>query len=153
METEYRRDLNHTYLIVKEEEENPDSYENRMLLACRIPGLLACSTCHINNEVYLRYDITSRRTAKEALEEAELTQKELQWLLGKLLLTVDQIEEYLLPSEHLVLDPKMVFLNLAEQNIWLLYVPCYERDFKMSLREFMDFLLPDRKSTRLNSSH
>ena len=43
MQIDYKRDLNHTYVILQEEKE-PDtaSYQIRMLLTNAIPGLLDC---------------------------------------------------------------------------------------------------------------
>lgn len=45
MQIDYKRDLNHTYVILQEEKE-PDtaSYQIRMLLTNAIPGLLDCKT-------------------------------------------------------------------------------------------------------------
>ena len=49
MQIDYKRDLNHTYVILQEEKE-PDtaSYQIRMLLTNAIPGLLDLSLIHIS---------------------------------------------------------------------------------------------------------
>ena len=43
MDIEYRRDMNHNYMIVKSAGSDiPDDYETRVLITNRIPGLLTC---------------------------------------------------------------------------------------------------------------
>lgn len=141
METEYRRDVNHTYLLMKDGED-ADSYEKRMFLSCRVPGLLACSVQHMNNCSCYCYDVTSKLCLERAFEDTELKLKDLKWILGKLLLTASGLEDYLLPAEHLILDPKLFFINVSEEKVWILYAPFYSQDFTISLRELMDYLLP-----------
>ena len=61
MQIDYKRDLNHTYVILQEEKE-PDtaSYQIRMLLTNAIPGLLDCKIGKMDDKTLFYYEVTSR---------------------------------------------------------------------------------------------
>ena len=66
MRTEYKRDMNHNYLIVYGENEiNTDSYQVRMLVGNIIPSLLKCRIQGMDGKVMVYFDITSRQAAAE----------------------------------------------------------------------------------------
>ena len=62
MRTEYKRDMNHNYLIVYGENEiNTDSYQVRMLAGNVIPSLLKCRIQGMDGRFLIYFDITSKQ--------------------------------------------------------------------------------------------
>ena len=62
MYAEYKRDVSHNYLILREEEKvNTASYQVRMLTGNVIPSILKCRLQGLDGNLLFYYDITSRR--------------------------------------------------------------------------------------------
>ena len=70
MQIDYKRDLNHTYVILQEEKE-PDtaSYQIRMLLTNAIPGLLDCKIGKMDDKTLFYYEVTSRQSLQSVFEQ------------------------------------------------------------------------------------
>ena len=67
MRTEYKRDMNHNYLIVYGENEiNTDSYQVRMLAGNVIPSLLKCRIQGMDGRFLIYFDITSKQAVQAA---------------------------------------------------------------------------------------
>ena len=63
MQIDYRRDLNRNYLILHgDQEADTGSYQIRMMLTNRIPGLLSCRIGKLDVDTLFYYDITSRQS-------------------------------------------------------------------------------------------
>ena len=82
MQADYKRDLNHNYLILQEEGEvDTASYEVRMILMNSISGLLPCTIQRIDNQNLFYYEITSRQPISLLFANKKLGRKELHPLL------------------------------------------------------------------------
>ena len=70
MQIDYKRDLNHTYVILQEEKE-PDtaSYQIRMLLTNTIPGLLDCKIGKMDDKSLFYYEVTSKQSLQSVFEQ------------------------------------------------------------------------------------
>lgn len=63
MYAEYKRDVSHNYLILREEEKvNTASYQVRMLTGNVIPSILKCRLQGLDGNLLFYYDITSRQS-------------------------------------------------------------------------------------------
>lgn len=73
MQIDYKRDLNHTYVILQEEKE-PDtaSYQIRMLLTNAIPGLLDCKIGKMDDKTLFYYEVTSRQSLQSVFEQRSI---------------------------------------------------------------------------------
>ena len=59
---EYKREINQNYLIFPAGPDvDPDSFQVRMLLNGKVPGLLSCTLQNIDGAVRAYYDITSKQ--------------------------------------------------------------------------------------------
>ena len=62
MKAEYKRDMNHNYLILYGEKDiNTDSYQVRMLVGNIIPSLLKCRIQGVDGKFMMYFDITSKQ--------------------------------------------------------------------------------------------
>ena len=62
MKISYKRELDHNYLIL-EQEELQNNYQAGMLIKNRIPGLLECTLSRMDGAAAFYYEITSGRTS------------------------------------------------------------------------------------------
>ena len=141
MEREFQKELNRTSLTVRADESVGRSYETGMFLSCHVKGLLSCGVRHVDNETRFSYDISAKVSLTDFCAEREFRKEELQWILTGILRTPAEMEDYLLCTDHLCLEPKMIFLDREKKETYLLFVPFYGRDFRTSLREMTEFLL------------
>ena len=83
MRTEYKRDMNHNYLILTGDERiDTDSYQVRMIVANAVPDLLQCRIQGIDGKFMVYYDITSRHSMTALFEEKKMDLESLQVILG-----------------------------------------------------------------------
>lgn len=142
MDIEYRRDMNHNYMIVKSAGSDiPDDYETRVLITNRIPGLLTCRMQYIDTEIWYSYDVTSLQKLTVFCETRSVGKKEFVAILSEILRILEGLEDYLLDFQHLILQPSCICMDFDTMDIHLMYVPFYCRDIRTSLRELTEYLL------------
>ena len=142
MDIQYRRDMNHTYMVLESTDAAVlESYETRILLTNRIPGLLPCSLQYLDNRTCFCYDTTSRQSLATGLEGREITFREMRDILGSILSVMKGMEEYLLSLRHLVLTPEQIYLVPDTLEAGLCFAPFYERETREGLLAVTEFLL------------
>ena len=138
LETKYYKDFRHNYLILKKMDENVNSYQCRMITENKIAGLLNCRERHINGEMLLYYEITSRQSLASLYEYMPITLHFLKKLLLQLKLTRESMMGYLLTESSLLLKPEFVYVDVESGEISFLYYPFEpEENYMLSLVEFL----------------
>ena len=124
MQIDYKRDLNHTYVILQEEKE-PDtaSYQIRMLLTNAIPGLLDCKIGKMDDKTLFYYEVTSRQSLQSVFEQRSIGAEALRKLFEQLLDLLEELGQYLLAPDGLVLQPELVFADANLENFSFCYLP------------------------------
>ena len=140
METTYKRELGHNYLILWQEEVQA-CYQLGMLTRNRIPGLLECKLSMLDEKTGLYYEITSRQSLRLLLERKRLTAQELRRLLKGLQKVVEVSREYLLDSEHILLSPDYIYLEPDAWEPAFCYCPFYEQDMQETLLQLAEYFL------------
>ncbi|MDD5860535.1 MAG: DUF6382 domain-containing protein [Eubacteriales bacterium] len=140
---EYRRDLNHCYMILKTDEEGEAApeWQTGILEANRIPGLLPMAEEHIDNETCYRYDVTSVQPFDIFCRMKRIGKDDLKKMLVSLVTSLGALDDYLLDADHLLLDPEYLYIDGVAEELRIPYVPCRSRDIRESLRELMEYLL------------
>lgn len=146
MQIDYKRDLNHTYFILQEEKE-PDtaSYQIRMLLTNTIPGLLDCKIGKMDDKTLFYYEVTSRQSLQSVFEQRSIGAAVLQKLFEQLLDLLEQLSQYLLSPDGLVLQPELVFADANLETFSFCYLPGKRQSaggFQQQVRNLMEYLLP-----------
>ena len=146
MQIDYKRDLNHTYVILQEEKE-PDtaSYQIRMLLTNAIPGLLDCKIGKMDDKTLFYYEVTSRQSFQSVFEQRSIGAEVLRKLFEQLLDLLEELGQYLLVPDGLVLQPELVFADANLENFSFCYLPGKQGHtgcFQKQIRELMEYLLP-----------
>lgn len=155
MEVDYKRDMSHSYLILKEEkEQNTSAYPIRMLVGNRIPSLLPCTIKGMNGEVLFYYEITSHQTLFSVYEKQKMSEEQLRGVLEGLVDGLVHMGEYLLNPDDLVLLPEYMYLDMDKGTLSLCYLPGYQKDIREQFRRISEYFLPkldhkDRKAVAL----
>ena len=143
METEYRRDLAHLWLILSGGElPEPESYPIRMLEENRIPGLLPGHLTSLDGSIRFYYDISSGQTLSVRLQDAAVKRELLEDLLSSLSELLEQLEDHLLDPDGLLLSPDRIFLSPGRPCVRYCYYPEKGRDLTGQLRLLSEALLP-----------
>ena len=83
MRAEYKRDMNHNYLILTGEDTiNTDSYQVRMLVGNIIPSLLKCRIQGVDGKFMMYFDITSKQALNILYEERKMKIEDLNLIFG-----------------------------------------------------------------------
>jgi light-regulated signal transduction histidine kinase (bacteriophytochrome) len=118
MRTEYKRDMNHNYLILTGDERiDTDSYQVRMIVANAVPDLLQCRIQGIDGKFMVYYDITSRHSMTALFEEKKMDLESLQMILGGFIQIMEEMSEYLLNPCQLILEPEYIYLDAERKSV------------------------------------
>ena len=118
MEVSYKRDVNHTFLVIRLDGEiDTKAYPVRMVLGNVIPGLLPCRMQKADGDILLYYDITNRQCLADAY--GKLTYVELKEIYQRFLKIFEQMEVYLLNLDQLLLEAEYVYVDKKEGDMSL----------------------------------
>ena len=117
MYVEYKRDVSHNYLILTEEKQiNTSSYQVRMLEGNVIPSVLRCRLQGLDGKVLLYYDITSRQSVASFYEQKKINGEDLKLIFGGFVTVMEELSEYLMNPEQLVLAPEYIYLDAGKKK-------------------------------------
>lgn len=148
MNTEYRRDLQHTWMILSEGSiPEKEAYPIRMLTENRIEGLLYCKTVELDGALRFYYDISAQHSLQTHLDMSAAGRLLLELLFTRLADTLKQLSEYLLDPDGLLLDPAYIYLNMEPTEIRFCWYPGKELRFTEQVRILGKALLPHLDQT------
>ena len=143
MKTEYRRDLQHTWMILSGGGvPEKDAYSVRMLTENRINGLVPCKTVSLDGELRFYYDISSCHAFRTVLETEQIGRLFLEQLLTSLSKVMECLAEYLLDPDGLLLDPMYLFCSPDRSAIRFCWYPGKEMQFRDQTKILGKALLP-----------
>lgn len=143
MRTEYKRDMNHNYLVFYGEQEiDTSSYQVRMLAGNVLPSILKCRIQRVDGNMMFYYDITSRQSISSLYEEKKFKKEDLQKIFGGFLKAMEEMGEYLLNPGQLVIDPDYVFMDVEKSGLYFCYLPGYDKEVQEQFRSFTEYILP-----------
>ena len=143
MRSEYKRDMNHNYLILTGEDTiNTDSYQVRMIVANVVPDLLQCRIQGIDGKFMVYYDVTSRHSMTALFENRKIGMEELQVILGGFIQVMEAMSEYLLNPCQLILEPEYIYLDAEKNNVRFCYMPGFHGEIQEQFQNLAEYLLP-----------
>lgn len=138
IEAKYYKDFRHNYLIIKSDDCQSDMYQCKMITSNKIEGLIPCMERHINGEMLLYYEITSKQSLASLYEDNWITMKQLNKLFMQIKRTWDGISKFLLKESSLVLKPEFIFTDVETEEFLFLYYPFEtEENYIVLLLEFL----------------
>ena len=143
MYAEYKRDVSHNYLILREEEKvNTASYQVRMLTGNVIPSILKCRLQGLDGNLLFYYDITSRQSLESFYEQRKFHRKDLHMLFGGFIRVMEEMAEFLMNTDQLLLCPEYIFLDIEKREVKFCCLPDYHHPIQEQFRELTEYLLP-----------
>lgn len=143
MQVDYKRDLNHNYMIIREKgEPNAASYQIRMLQTNSISGILECRMNKLDNDTLFYYDITSRQALNSLYDHQQVGYLFLQMLFQQLMQVLEELGSYLLDPDGLILSPDTVYLTAEPLEFSFCYLPGEKHSVNEQMRELMEYFLP-----------
>ena len=139
LETKYYKDYRHNYLILKDNgclSENV--YQRKMMTENKINGILQSSEKHINGELLIYYEITSKQSLQSFFAGRNIGMSFLKKFFVQLKTVSDGLQKYLLDGSCMVLLPEYIFLDVGTEDVYFLYYPSPEEG---NLSDLMNFFI------------
>ena len=143
MRAEYKRDMNHNYLILYGEDEiNTDSYQVRMLVGNVIPSLLKCRIQGMDGRFLVYFDITSKQALSVLYEEKKMGVEDLRLIFGGFVKAMEDAAEYLMNPGQFIISPEYIYTDIEKQEIYFCMMSGYEKDIKEQFQFLTEYILP-----------
>lgn len=139
MKTEYKRNLDRTYLIIEEERIYDESYQIHMLRENKIPGLLEMFGKGNGEKSQYYYDISCKVSMKAKYEKVKIGYDELKKFLLQLLSVLKEVKNYLLKEEEILLDPEFIYYEKGE--FFFCFLPGYDGEMTSSFRRLAEYFV------------
>lgn len=140
MDVRYHRELNRTWMILSGDEA-ADHFAFRMMEENRLEHLLPVKEMPDGGESAFRLDITGGSSLAGKLEMRTLSYYELRMLMNGLACALEELQEYLIEVDHLLLDPELIYLMPDLAHLKFCCHPSVKRDFFVSLKELIQYCL------------
>lgn len=139
MKTEYKRNLDKTYLIIEEEKIYEESYQMHMLRENKIPGLLEVSGKGNGENSQYYYDISCKISMKVKYEKVKIGYEELKKFLIQLLLVIKEVKSYLLNEEEILLDPEFIYYEKGK--FFFCFLPYHQGEMTKDFRRMAEYFV------------
>ncbi|MDC7290639.1 DUF6382 domain-containing protein [Blautia schinkii] len=143
MRAEYKRDMNHNYLILHGDKDiDTASYQVRMLVGNAVPSLLKCRVQSIDGKFMVYYDITSRQPVSTLYEQRKFGIEDLRMIFGGFIQVMEEMSEYLLNPGELVIRPEYIYMDIEKKELFFCYLPGFQQDVREQFQALTEYVLP-----------
>lgn len=139
MKTYYKNDLQKTYLILEGREGEKEDYQIAMLKENDIPRIIKTDVRYIDNQSHYYYDISGKTSFKALYERAHLGAEEVRRLVASLLQAIQNLQEYMLEGNNLLLEPEYIFCSGEE--VFFCYYPSCQKEAKEEFHKLTEFFV------------
>ena len=143
MQVDYKRDVNHSYLILQGPEEvNTSGYQTRMILCNQFSSLLSCTIKGMDGKNLFYFEITSRQSLVDRYAGKEMKREDIFQIFQGMVRAAQELGSYLLDARNLILAPDFIYLEAGETDIRFCYLPGYEKEVGEQFRQLAEYILP-----------
>ena len=140
MEVSYKRTYKESYLIITGTL-GSYQYEEMMLKENELKTLLTFYTMDVNGKTQFWYDISSKQSIKDYLEQNPISFELLIRIFAAIMVAFEEVAKYLLRTEHILLSAETIYVSRQEgQEVYLCYYPG-DQDGKRGLSDFMNHII------------
>lgn len=141
MEIDIKKEGNKKSLTIKDFKIEENDFKTQMLLNNHISGLLQVKVNTVNNKSEIVYDITGLVSMRNLFDRKRMTQQDLLKITRALKELSNELHKYLLKIEDVNLVPENIYYNKSQEKYYFCYVPNYEEDLIIKLKDFYSQLL------------
>ncbi len=138
---QYRKSMNHNYLVADMPEGAEDDYRLEMISRNNIPGLLKALRRMNEGREQVYYEISSLQPLSRIYDHKEIKKSEASLLLRGIADVFRAIQEYMLTEGAMILDPEYLYVDPENLKPGLLYIPWNGRQLQESLLELTEYLM------------
>ena len=139
MNTYYSNNLKQAFLILENEGEATEDYQVAMLRENHIPGILDTRLRYVDGVTQYHYDISGKTSFKALHEKSNLGLEDIRNLSESLLLTVRELQKYMLSPENILLDPEYIFYEKSGYHFC--FYPPDEEALKNKFHRLTEFFV------------
>lgn len=130
-----------TYITTEYDVAVDREYLVSMITENRIEGLVSCKIGYEQSKKMIYYDVTNMESLEHKYSEAKLSLSDIYALFNGLTGIVKGIGEYLLDEKYLLYNPRYIFSDIENSQLYQIYVPNKGEDETNPYSEMADFLL------------
>lgn len=141
MQTSYRKDSEHNYLLFGDLEIDQSEYVYQMFQHNPLEQLLPSDITMRDGKASLRFDITACTSVARRFETVVLSGTDLRRILFAIRETAFHLSDLLLDARDLILEPEYIFLGPGQDQIFLCYIPHLSDSSPDTVRTLSEFFL------------
>ena len=141
MKPSYQNEGFHQYMYLDVEGIGTEHYVISMLTQYQGKVLLPFQLCGQNGMLKLCYDITGTVSLAQMIKGRELDSSFLKHIFQVFLTCCEEVEEYLLPTEGILLNPDFIYYLPGKERIRLCYMPRQEDGVSGEFLRLIEFLM------------
>lgn len=122
MDIGYTKENRKSYMVIHQEaDETKTAFQRKMLEAVPLKSVLPMKSRIIDGETYNYYDISSRITMRQLFGSRYIDMDDLERLRKDIQSVYSEMDQYLLDSEQILMDPDFIFYNYAADKYLFTY--------------------------------
>lgn len=129
------------YLMLKNQKLDFDSFNMKMLMHYEGEWLLPCNIRHQNGLASICYETSGGISLQQNYSNQELDKKQLLLLYTSMWKCYEELGEYLLEPEGMLLSPDTIYYLPAKQKYAFCYFPEYNHSFREELILLTEFCM------------
>ena len=143
MQCEYKKETSRIFLTVHDESlTETETFSMRMLCGGILPGMLRCHLKSVDGENCIYYDVTGLQTLRTTYQTGKLRFADIRFMLEECIGVIEEMEDYLLIPDQLLLTPDHVFVNPERTKMYFCCFPGAFQDVRVQLSGLAEFILP-----------
>ena len=143
MQCDYKKEASRTFLKVRDEcLTDTETFSMRMLCGGILPGMLRCHLKTVDGENCMYYDVTGLQTLRTTYQGRKLRFAEIRFILEECISVIEELEDYLLIPDQLLLEPDHIFVNPERTKMFFCCFPGAFQDIRVQLSGLAEYILP-----------
>lgn len=135
----YKRDLNTAYFVVESGAFYQTDYQMKMISANDIPGILKIKGKGVNGRSRYEYDIQGKHSLEFMTKKEPVTYDMIIGIITDLLDTIEEMRDYLLSPNQLLMDPRSIFFGNGRYSFC--YYPPNDKGIAEGFHELTEFFV------------
>lgn len=116
-------------------------FEEKVMQEQKCKAILPFDIRRVDEDSYYYFNISGKLSLYEYFQDKKKSVDDYKNIYGKIFEAVEELEEYLLPAEGILLNSKNVFYDEKTDKIYFCYLPAIKNDLMKQLLDMTEELL------------